>query len=134
MSRSTADSASSATLPTPKERRRLREALALSEEQVAEAMGVTKATVRSWETGRSTPRGRKREAYAKLLGTSGPADASAPSPPPDGADEPEQARSGPSSPVRPQVPAKDRPQAPSRDRPQPPAPAPAAHVRPKPAA
>ncbi|MEU7701684.1 sigma factor-like helix-turn-helix DNA-binding protein [Streptomyces sp. NPDC015492] len=134
MSRSTADSASSATLPTPKERRRLREALALSEEQVAEAMGVTKATVRSWETGRSTPRGRKREAYAKLLGTSGPADASAPSPPPDGPDEPEQPRSGPSSPVRPQAPATDRPQAPSRDRPQPPAPAPAAHVRPKPAA
>ncbi|MDV5147857.1 sigma factor-like helix-turn-helix DNA-binding protein [Streptomyces sp. SBC-4] len=67
MSRSTTDSASSATLPTPKERRRLREALALSEEQVAEAMGVTKATVKAWETGRSAPRGRKREAYAKLL-------------------------------------------------------------------
>ncbi|MER7533454.1 sigma factor-like helix-turn-helix DNA-binding protein [Streptomyces sp. NPDC097704] len=68
MSRSTADSASSAALPTPKERRRLREALALTEEQVAEAMGVTKATIRSWETGRSAPRGRKREAYARLLG------------------------------------------------------------------
>ncbi|MFB7587883.1 sigma factor-like helix-turn-helix DNA-binding protein [Streptomyces sp. NPDC056169] len=68
MSRSTTDSASSVTLPTPKERRRLREALALSEEQVAEAMGVTKATVKAWETGRSAPRGRKREAYAKLLG------------------------------------------------------------------
>ncbi|WP_240495500.1 helix-turn-helix domain-containing protein, partial [Streptomyces showdoensis] len=38
------------------------------EDQVAEAMGVTRATVRSWETGRSAPRGRKREAYAKLLG------------------------------------------------------------------
>ncbi|MER8042414.1 sigma factor-like helix-turn-helix DNA-binding protein [Streptomyces sp. NPDC094032] len=57
-----------ASLPSPKERRRLREALSLSEEQVAEAMGVTRATVRSWETGRSAPRGRKREAYAKLLG------------------------------------------------------------------
>ncbi|KKZ69060.1 helix-turn-helix domain-containing protein, partial [Streptomyces showdoensis] len=55
-------------LPSPKERRRLREALSLSEDQVAEAMGVTRATVRSWETGRSAPRGRKREAYAKLLG------------------------------------------------------------------
>ncbi|MGW1123178.1 helix-turn-helix domain-containing protein [Streptomyces tanashiensis] len=72
MSRSTADSASSVTLPPPKERRRLREALALSEEQVAEAMGVTKATVRSWETGRSAPRGRKREAYARLLGAHEP--------------------------------------------------------------
>ncbi|MFD3536539.1 helix-turn-helix domain-containing protein [Streptomyces sp. NPDC058664] len=79
MSRSTADSAPSATLPTPKERRRLREALALSEEQVAEAMGVTKATVKSWETGRSAPRGRKREAYAKLLGSYEP-DGAAPSP------------------------------------------------------
>ncbi|MET9432831.1 sigma factor-like helix-turn-helix DNA-binding protein [Streptomyces sp. NPDC006551] len=67
-SRSTADSVSSAALPSPKERRRLREALALSEDQVAEAMGVTRATVRSWETGRTDPRGRKREAYAKLLG------------------------------------------------------------------
>ncbi|MFJ9827424.1 helix-turn-helix domain-containing protein [Streptomyces sp. NPDC101160] len=58
----------SVALPSPKERRRLREALPLSEEQVAEALGVTRATVRAWETGRSTPRGRKREAYAKLLG------------------------------------------------------------------
>lgn len=58
----------SVALPSPKERRRLREALPLSEEQVAEALGVTRATVRAWETGRSAPRGRKREAYAKLLG------------------------------------------------------------------
>ncbi|MEV5968793.1 sigma factor-like helix-turn-helix DNA-binding protein [Streptomyces sp. NPDC051921] len=56
------------SLPSPKERRRLREALSLSEDQVAEALGVTRSTVRSWETGRSAPRGRKREAYAKLLG------------------------------------------------------------------
>ncbi|MEU7280266.1 helix-turn-helix domain-containing protein [Streptomyces sp. NPDC045431] len=54
-------------LPPPKERRRLREARSLSESQVAEVLGVTKATVRSWETGRSSPRGRKREAYVKLL-------------------------------------------------------------------
>ncbi|MEU2115372.1 sigma factor-like helix-turn-helix DNA-binding protein [Streptomyces sp. NPDC016459] len=79
MSPSSAHSASSVTLPTPKERRRLREALALSEEQVAEAMGVTRATVRAWETGRSSPRGRKREAYAKLLGS--PEPTGAPSPP-----------------------------------------------------
>ncbi|WP_411158516.1 sigma factor-like helix-turn-helix DNA-binding protein [Streptomyces sp. CBMA291] len=45
----------------------MREALALSEEQVAEAMGITKATVRAWETGRTAPRGRKREAYTALL-------------------------------------------------------------------
>lgn len=58
----------SVALPSPKERRRLREAIPLSEEQVAEALGVTRATVRAWETGRSAPRGRKREAYARLLG------------------------------------------------------------------
>ncbi|MFJ5103411.1 sigma factor-like helix-turn-helix DNA-binding protein [Streptomyces sp. NPDC088554] len=54
-------------LPPPKERRRLREAKSLTEKEVATAMGVTRATVRSWETGRTTPRGRKAEAYAKLL-------------------------------------------------------------------
>ncbi|MFI8369245.1 helix-turn-helix domain-containing protein [Streptomyces sp. NPDC085466] len=63
----TAPPSTAPSLPTPKERRRLREALSLSEEQVAEATGVTKATVKAWETGRSSPRGRKREAYAKLL-------------------------------------------------------------------
>jgi DNA-directed RNA polymerase specialized sigma24 family protein/transcriptional regulator with XRE-family HTH domain len=54
-------------LPTPKERRRLREAGSLTQAQVAERVGVSRETVRSWETGRTTPRGRKREAYAKLL-------------------------------------------------------------------
>ncbi|MEU2154835.1 helix-turn-helix domain-containing protein [Streptomyces sp. NPDC019396] len=54
-------------LPSPKERRRLRESKSLSEEELARAVGVTRATVRSWETGRTNPRGRKREAYAKAL-------------------------------------------------------------------
>ncbi|MFD4322452.1 sigma factor-like helix-turn-helix DNA-binding protein [Streptomyces sp. NPDC058548] len=132
MSRSTADSASSVTLPPPKERRRLREALALSEEQVAEAMGVTKATVRAWETGRSAPRGRKREAYATLLGTYGPGDAPVPAAPSSASpaapshapEEPAEPRSGPPSPVWPQAPAKTQGQTP----------APAANVRPKAAA
>ncbi|MFE5948606.1 sigma factor-like helix-turn-helix DNA-binding protein [Streptomyces sp. NPDC056480] len=132
MSRSTADSASSVTLPTPKERRRLREALALSEEQVAEAMGVTKATVKAWETGRSAPRGRKREAYAKLLGAPGPGEApgSADAPPasapaaPPASEKPAEPRSLPPSPVRPQTPGKTQAQAP----------APTANVRPKAAA
>ncbi|MFJ5706234.1 helix-turn-helix domain-containing protein [Streptomyces sp. NPDC093105] len=78
----TAPPSTATALPTPKERRRLREALALSEEQVAEAMGVTKATVKAWETGRSSPRGRKREAYVKLL-TGAPADRG-PTPAPTG--------------------------------------------------
>ncbi|MGI5402404.1 sigma factor-like helix-turn-helix DNA-binding protein [Streptomyces sp. CA-135486] len=66
MTQSTTRSATS-PLPSPGERRRLREASAVSEEEVATALGVTRATVRSWERGRTTPRGRKREAYAKLL-------------------------------------------------------------------
>ncbi|MFG2770582.1 sigma factor-like helix-turn-helix DNA-binding protein [Streptomyces sp. NPDC048350] len=78
-------------MPSPKERRRLREARGLSEDQVAEAMGVTRATVRSWETGRTTPRGRKQEAYAKLIGAYDeqrtPSDPS-PEPTPAGAPEP----------------------------------------------
>ncbi|MFE2310792.1 helix-turn-helix domain-containing protein [Streptomyces sp. NPDC059411] len=55
------------SLPTPKERRRLRDAAELTHEEVAAAVGVTATTVRSWETGRTDPRGRKREAYAKFL-------------------------------------------------------------------
>ncbi|KUN47242.1 helix-turn-helix domain-containing protein [Streptomyces olivochromogenes] len=54
-------------LPSPKERRRLREAQSLSQADVAAAVGVTRATVRSWENGRTTPRGTKRDAYARLL-------------------------------------------------------------------
>lgn len=34
---------------------------------LAERVGVRPDTVRSWESGRSTPRGRNRETYAKLL-------------------------------------------------------------------
>ncbi|WP_433546093.1 helix-turn-helix domain-containing protein [Streptomyces sp. CA-294286] len=54
-------------LPPPEERRRLREAKALSQAQVATILGVTRETVRAWESGRATPRGHKGEAYAGLL-------------------------------------------------------------------
>ncbi|MEV6576980.1 helix-turn-helix domain-containing protein [Streptomyces sp. NPDC051582] len=54
-------------LPSPKERRRLREAAGLSYEAVATAVGVRANTVRSWESARTSPRGRKREAYAAFL-------------------------------------------------------------------
>ncbi|MFK0188628.1 helix-turn-helix domain-containing protein [Streptomyces rubiginosohelvolus] len=67
MTRSTTDEAAVPPLPSPKERRRLRKAKSLSEEEVAAAVGVTRATVRSWETGRTSPRGRKRALYAKLI-------------------------------------------------------------------
>ncbi|NEB78772.1 helix-turn-helix domain-containing protein [Streptomyces sp. SID14478] len=54
-------------LPTPTERRRIRVAKSLTQTQVAQRVGVTRATVQSWETGRTAPRGRKREVYAKVL-------------------------------------------------------------------
>ncbi|KDN79778.1 Cro/Cl family transcriptional regulator [Streptomyces olindensis] len=54
-------------LPPPKERRRLREAASLTRAQLASQVGVTSETVRGWETGRVTPRGRKGEKYAELL-------------------------------------------------------------------
>ncbi|CAM5695831.1 helix-turn-helix domain-containing protein [Streptomyces aurantiogriseus] len=54
-------------LPPPEERRRLRETGSLTQAQLAERLGVSRATVRAWETGRTSPRGRQREAYAHLL-------------------------------------------------------------------
>ncbi|MEU4354671.1 helix-turn-helix domain-containing protein [Streptomyces virginiae] len=54
-------------LPAPNERRRLREAAELTLHEVATAVGVNAATVRSWESGRTTPRGRKLDAYARFL-------------------------------------------------------------------
>ncbi|MEU3400996.1 helix-turn-helix domain-containing protein [Streptomyces filamentosus] len=54
-------------LPEPDERRRLRERWGLSTRQVATAFGVTPATVRSWERGRSAPRGGRKEAYRRFL-------------------------------------------------------------------
>lgn len=54
-------------LPPPGERRRLRESLSLTQAQVAERVGVSRETVRAWENGRTTPRGRKAQTYASLL-------------------------------------------------------------------
>ncbi|MFE9255111.1 helix-turn-helix domain-containing protein [Streptomyces sp. NPDC006879] len=68
------------SLPSPKERRRLREAASLTHEDIATAVGVTPSTVRSWETGRSSPKGRRREAYTKLLTESRSEQPSAPQP------------------------------------------------------
>ncbi|MFD8287801.1 multiprotein-bridging factor 1 family protein [Streptomyces lavendulae] len=55
------------TLPAPGERRRLRELWGLTPQQVAVAFGVRAATVRSWEAGRTTPTGKRREAYRRFL-------------------------------------------------------------------
>ncbi|MBN0044316.1 helix-turn-helix domain-containing protein [Streptomyces actuosus] len=59
------------SLPPPEERRRLREAASLTQDQLAARVGVTRKTVRAWESGRTTPRGGKREAYAELLASLG---------------------------------------------------------------
>ncbi|MEW2549720.1 helix-turn-helix transcriptional regulator [Streptomyces sp. NPDC047002] len=56
-----------APLPPPAERKRLREAHGLSQEQVAKALRVRRATVMSWENGKTEPRSPQREAYARLL-------------------------------------------------------------------
>ncbi|MFG2295080.1 helix-turn-helix domain-containing protein [Streptomyces sp. NPDC048603] len=68
MTQSVDTAAGPAALPSPKERRRLREAAELTHDEIAAALGITASTVRAWETGRAEPRGRKRQAYAKFLG------------------------------------------------------------------
>ncbi|MBT2529569.1 helix-turn-helix domain-containing protein [Streptomyces sp. ISL-99] len=61
------ETAPAAALPSPEERRRLREAKSLTQEQVAAALGVSRETVKAWESGRANPKRRKRAAYARLL-------------------------------------------------------------------
>ncbi|HET6354998.1 sigma factor-like helix-turn-helix DNA-binding protein [Streptomyces sp.] len=105
MTESTRHSASD-SLPSPKERRRLREAMSLSEEQVATAVGVTRATVRNWETGRSSPRGRKLRLYAQLLADAGPEE---PSRTPDPAPDPEPAPKPEPNPKQPHATTRPKP-------------------------
>ncbi|MFD3820700.1 helix-turn-helix domain-containing protein [Streptomyces rubiginosohelvolus] len=130
MTRSTTDEAAVPPLPSPKERRRLREAKSLSEEEVAAAVGVTRATVRSWETGRTSPRGRKRALYAKFIAPEPAVKPSVVKPPavtPEAAAAavPEAAvPAAPDLPVAPPVPEAP-PAAPPADPPPAPAPAPA---------
>ncbi|BDM74867.1 transcriptional regulator (plasmid) [Streptomyces nigrescens] len=60
--------ASRSPLPPPAERKRLRQAHALTLDEVAAALDVRRATVSGWESGKSEPRPPEREAYARLLG------------------------------------------------------------------
>ncbi|MFF1282883.1 telomere-associated protein Tap [Streptomyces sp. NPDC058299] len=59
--------ASRSPLPPPTERRRLRQAHALTLDEVAAALGVRRATVGDWESGKTEPRPPQREAYARLM-------------------------------------------------------------------
>ncbi|MFJ2846998.1 telomere-associated protein Tap [Streptomyces griseofuscus] len=54
-------------LPTPEERKRLREAAGLSQEQIAKALKSRRETIGNWESGVTEPRPPKRAAYARLL-------------------------------------------------------------------
>ncbi|MFD7919969.1 telomere-associated protein Tap [Streptomyces sp. NPDC059740] len=54
-------------LPPPAERRRLREAAGLSQEQIAQALQTRRESVGNWESGKTDPRPPKRAAYARLL-------------------------------------------------------------------
>ncbi|MFJ7898750.1 telomere-associated protein Tap [Streptomyces anthocyanicus] len=77
--------ASRSPLPPRAERRRLRQAHALTLDEVAAALGVRRATVGGWESGKSEPRPPEREAYARLLKQLAqlyPAPAPAPAPAP----------------------------------------------------
>ncbi|MET8716460.1 helix-turn-helix transcriptional regulator [Streptomyces sp. NPDC004735] len=56
-----------AHLPRPQERERLRKAHGLTQDEVAKALDVRRATVVSWENGKTEPRPPQREAYARLL-------------------------------------------------------------------
>ncbi|WP_307788457.1 telomere-associated protein Tap [Streptomyces actinomycinicus] len=54
-------------LPAPVERKRLREAAGLSQDQVAKALNTRREAVGNWEAGKTEPRPPKRAAYARLL-------------------------------------------------------------------
>jgi DNA-binding transcriptional regulator YiaG len=54
-------------LPSPPARRLLREQAGLSQQDVADALGVTRTAVSLWEAGDREPRPAHRERYLELL-------------------------------------------------------------------
>ncbi|GHD31917.1 telomere-associated protein Tap [Streptomyces galbus] len=97
--------ASRAALPPPAERKRLRVAHGLTIDEVATALKVRRATVSSWEAGKTEPRPPEREAYARLLDKLAelyPADANAAAP------ATSTAPAAPPAPAEAQTPATDR--------------------------
>ncbi|MFJ7069866.1 helix-turn-helix domain-containing protein [Streptomyces sp. NPDC101115] len=54
-------------LPEPDERRQIREAAGLSQQEIADALGVSRSAIAQWEQGVRYPRERYRAAYAEAL-------------------------------------------------------------------
>lgn len=54
-------------LPSPSERRKIRERAGLSQADVATELGVDRSAVTRWEQGNRRPRGKALEAYVSLL-------------------------------------------------------------------
>jgi DNA-binding transcriptional regulator YiaG len=55
------------SLPSPKMARAIREAAQLSQDRVADALGVSRVCVSRWELGLRKPRRKNRAAWAALL-------------------------------------------------------------------
>ena len=56
------------SLPAPAQRRAIREASSLSQQHIADALGVDRAVVSRWESeDRVVPRGTMFDAYVELL-------------------------------------------------------------------
>lgn len=54
-------------LPSPRQRRQIRENAAVGQREMAAALGVAVMTINKWERGLTKPRGRHAAAYASLL-------------------------------------------------------------------
>jgi transcriptional regulator with XRE-family HTH domain len=56
-----------ASLPEPAERRALREAAGLTQQELAVAVGVDRTAIAHWESGRRNPDGKRLDAYVEAL-------------------------------------------------------------------
>jgi DNA-binding transcriptional regulator YiaG len=65
--RALADIAPVADLPEPSERMRLRNKFGVSQQTLADTLGVSRKTVWTWEAGKKGPTGENRKRYAQLL-------------------------------------------------------------------
>lgn len=55
------------SLPDPSERRALRESAGLTQQELADAIGVSRQAVGLWESGLRTPRGRFLDDYTEAI-------------------------------------------------------------------